>query len=99
MIDHLLRKSCFEMPISREEFEKHHNPIERVTEFLKKNKVVGFTIEEISESVGIERKIIEPLLSLIPLVNILFASKGKKIQIESVTIKNTAYYRYNEKIS
>lgn len=85
------------MPISRDEFEKYKNPFHRITEFLEKNKGTAFTLEEIAESIRIEKHAIAWLLEFLPLVELMAMSKGIQPQIQSVKIKNVTYYRYNEK--
>jgi len=85
------------MPISGDKFEKYKNSLVCITEFLEENKGVGFTVEEIAEGLGIEKEVIQPTLSFLPLIELLAMSKGRKLEIESVTIKNVIYYRYNEK--
>ena len=85
------------MPISGDEFERYKNPLHYILEFLKKNKGVAFTAEEIADRVEIDRGVIVTTLNLVPLGELIAISRRTEFPIKAVTIKNVTYYKCNEK--
>lgn len=84
-------------PIDSAEFDAHKDLGTIITQFLFRNKHMGFSAAEISRSTGISEQDVNNAMVKLGLSDIVGrisgTRRGKKFKIEDVTVNGIIYYR------